>query len=36
MEILDETQSLYYPTICKGRTPEEISKMEDENALPHG
>ncbi len=36
MEILDEAPSSYYLIICKGRTPEEISKMEDENALPHG
>ncbi len=25
-----------YPIVCEGRSPEEIQKMEDENALPHG
>ena len=36
MEILDEAPSIYYPIICKGRSEEEILKMEEENALPHG
>jgi len=36
MEILDDAPSVYYPEICKGRTAENIAKMEDENALPHG
>ncbi len=35
-EILDEAPSVYYPIICKGRTEEEIIKMEEENALPRG
>ena len=36
MEILDEAPSSYYPIICSGRTEEEIIRMEEENALPHG
>ena len=36
MEILDEAPSIYYPIICEGRSQEEIRRMEDENALPHG
>ena len=36
MEILDEAPSIYYPIITKVMTDEEIIKMEDENALPHG
>lgn len=36
MEILDEAPSVYYPIITKGMTNEEINKMEEENALPHG
>lgn len=36
MEILDDAPSVYYPIICEGRTAEDIAKMEDENALPHG
>ncbi len=36
MEILDEAPSSYYPIVCKGMSNEEIAKMEDENALPHG
>lgn len=36
MEVLDEAPSIYSPIICKGKSPEEIQKMEDENALPHG
>lgn len=35
-EILDEAPSKYYPIVCKGRTQEEITKMENDNALPHG
>ncbi len=36
MDILDDAPSVYYPIICDGRTPEEIIRMEEENALPHG
>lgn len=36
MEILDEAPSIYYPVICESRNSEEIIRMEDENALPHG
>ena len=36
MKILDEAPEIYYPVICEGMTPEEITRMEDENALPHG
>lgn len=36
MEILDEAPSSYYPIVCQGKTAEEILKMEEENALPHG
>lgn len=36
MEILDENPAIYYPLVCKGKKPEEILKMEEENALPHG
>ena len=36
MEILDEAPSIYYPVVCKGKTEQEIIKMEHENALPHG
>lgn len=36
MEILDEAPSIYYPEVCKGKTEQEIIKMEHENALPHG
>ena len=36
MEILDENPAIYYPLVCKGRSEEEIRKMEEENALPHG
>ena len=36
MEILDDAPSVYYPIVCAGRTEEEILKMEEENALPHG
>lgn len=28
--------STYYPVVCEGRSPEEIQRMEEENALPHG
>lgn len=35
MEILDEAPSIYYPVVCAGRSPEEIQRMEEENALPH-
>ena len=36
MEILDEAPSVYYPVVCEGRGREEIQRMEEENALPHG
>ena len=36
IKILDDAPSLYYPAICEGMTPEEISRMENDNALPHG
>ena len=36
MEILDEAPSSYYPIVCQGKSEEEIIKMEEENALPHG
>lgn len=36
MEILDDSPSVYYPIICKNMKEEDILKMEDENALPHG
>lgn len=46
LDILDEPPSEYYSRVCKditndgkkykALTPEEISIMEDENALPHG
>lgn len=36
MEILDESPAIYYPIICKDRSREDIIKMEEENALPHG
>lgn len=28
--------SEYYPIVCAGRSQEDILKMEEENALPHG
>lgn len=28
--------SVYYPIVCEGRSDEEILRMEEENALPHG
>lgn len=36
MEILDEAPSIYYPIVCQGRSEDDILKMEEENALPHG
>ena len=36
MEILDEDPAKYYPIVCQGKMEEEILKMEEENALPHG
>lgn len=36
MEILDDAPSVYYPVVCEGRSEEEILRMEEENALPHG
>ncbi|MBQ7545109.1 MAG: DUF262 domain-containing protein [Synergistaceae bacterium] len=36
MKILDEAPAVYYPAVCEGMTHEEITQMEEENALPHG
>ena len=36
MDILDDAPSVYYPIVCEGRSDEEILRMEEENALPHG
>ena len=36
MEILDESPAIYCPIICRDKSPEDIIKMEEENALPHG
>ena len=36
MDILDDAPSAYYPIVCEGRSDEEILRMEEENALPHG
>lgn len=36
MDILDDAPSIYYPIVCEGRSEEEILRMEEENALPHG
>lgn len=36
MKILDEDPAVYYPIVCKGKTPKEILAMEEENTLPHG
>lgn len=36
MDILDDAPSVYYPVVCAGRSKEDISRMEEENALPHG
>lgn len=35
-DILDDAPSVYYPVVCNGRTDEDIRRMEEENALPHG
>lgn len=36
MDILDDAPSVYYPIVCAGLSDEQISVMEEENALPHG
>lgn len=36
MEILDDAPSVYYQIVCEGKSEDEILRMEDENALPHG
>lgn len=36
MDILDDAPSVYYPIVCEGKSNEEILRMEEENALPHG
>ena len=36
MSILDEAPAKYYPKVCVGMSAEDISRMEEENALPHG
>ena len=33
---MDEAPSKYYPIVCEGKSSEDIARMEDENALPHG
>lgn len=35
-DILDDAPSVYYPIVCAGRKEEDILRMEEENALPHG
>ena len=35
-DILDDAPSVYYPVVCNGRTEDDIRRMEEENALPHG
>ena len=35
-DILDDAPSVYYPVVCEGRSEEDILRMEEENALPHG
>lgn len=36
MDILDQAPSIYYPVVCEGMPEDEIRRMEEENALPHG
>ncbi len=36
MDILDDAPSVYYPIVCAGLSDEQIRRMEEENALPHG
>lgn len=36
MDILGDAPSIYYPIVCEGKSEEEILRMEEENALPHG
>ncbi len=36
MDILDDAPSVYYPAVCAGKSEEDILRMEEENALPHG
>lgn len=36
MDILDDAPSVYYPVVCEGKSGDEIRRMEEENALPHG
>lgn len=36
MEILDDAPSIYYTRIIEGMTEDDVLKMEEENALPHG
>lgn len=36
MDILDDAPSVYYPIVCEGKSEDEIRRMEEENALPHG
>lgn len=35
-DILDDAPSVYYPVVCEDRSEEDILRMEEENALPHG
>ena len=36
MDILDDAPSVYYPIVCEGHSKDDICRMEEENALPHG
>lgn len=36
MDILDDAPAKYYPIVCKDRSADDIARMEEENALPHG
>lgn len=36
MDIFDNAPPVYYPIVCEGKTAEEVIRMEEENALPHG
>lgn len=36
MDILESAPAIYYPIVCGGKSEDEILRMEEENALPHG
>lgn len=36
MDILDDAPAKYYPLVCQDRSAEDIARMAEENALPHG